>query len=300
MTSSKLPQFVCVGGAKCGTTSLFEYLRGHPQIYLPPQKELHYFSATDLMQRPNGPRMRAVLDDIIKTEDAYRKQFAGMKEGQVGGDISPSYLNCPSAPDAIRALLGAPKILIMLRNPVDRMFSQYMHLRRAVREDLDFDHALAAEPQRESEMWGDMWLYRDSAHSADRVRKYFDVFGRGNVKVVLADDMRNDPRAEVRSILRFIDVDPEVSLDLSGEFNKSGLPKSRAIAKLTDASPLANLAKKIIPRRIGGIIKRKLQEMNTGERVVLSNEDRATYLSQFTEEIRQLEQLLGRSTGWLD
>lgn len=300
MTAQKLPGFVCVGGAKCGTTSLYEYLRGHPEVFLPDQKELHFFSSPDLLQRPNGPRMRSVLADIVTTEDEYRRHFAGMREGQIGGDISPSYLNSGHAPEAIRALLGSPKIIILLRNPVDRMFSQYMHLRRAAREELAFDDALAAEDARSAQGWGDMWLYRHSAHAAGRVRRYIETFQRENVLVVISEQMRDDLSATVRNILEFLGVDPDVELDLTGEFNKSGLPKSKALARMVDTGPLANLAKRIVPRRIGATVKRRLQEMNTGERIVLSREQKAQYLGEFGDDIRELETIIGRPTGWLD
>ncbi len=300
MTAHKLPGFVCVGGAKCGTTSLYEYLRGHPGIFLPAQKELHFFSAPDLLQRPNGPRMRSVLDDIVTTEAEYRRHFAGMREGQIGGDISPSYLNSEHAPEAICELLGAPKIIILLRNPVDRMFSQYMHLRRAAREELSFEDALAAENERSAQGWGDMWLYRHSAYAAERVRRYIETFGRDNVLVVISEQMRGDLPATVRTILEFIGVSPDVPLDLTGEFNKSGLPKSKALAKLLDASPFATLAKRLVPRRLGSTVKRRLQEMNTGDRIVLTSERKAQYLGEFADDIRELERVIGRSTGWID
>ncbi|QZD92871.1 sulfotransferase [Qipengyuania xiapuensis] len=298
MSGTKLPGFVCVGAAKCGTTSLYHYLKGHPDIFLTEQKELHFFSSEDLLERPNGPGMRYVLEDIIRSEEEYRALFSAVPDNAISGDISPSYLNSPSAPSRIKDLLGDVRIIIMLRDPVDRMYSQYMHLRRAAREDLDFEAALAAEDSRFAQGWGDMWLYRRSAMSADSVERYFDTFGRDNVKVILASEMREDTLGTVMSIQKFIGVAPRSDLDLEGEFNRSGLPKSRLVARALDASPLATFAKKVVPRGIGAAVKRKLQEMNTGERMVLSAEDRAKYASIFSEDTRRLEALLGRELPW--
>lgn len=298
--SENLPSFVCVGGPKCGTTSLYHYLRDHPEVFLPAQKELHFFSAPDLLERPNGPGMRSVLADIVSSEAEYRKMFRASPKGAVSGDISPSYLTSTVAPQAIKDLLGSPKIIIMLRDPVDRMFSQYMHLRRSAREDLEFEDALAAEPARLAQGWGDMWLYRNGASSAEAVERYFDTFGKENVMVILAPEMRADTRGVMKQVMDFIGVDSSVELDLEGEFNKSGMPKSKVIARLIDASPLATFAKRVIPRGIGASIKRRIQEMNTGPRLILSQEKRDEYRAEFAEDTRKLEALIGRSTGWLD
>ncbi len=295
----RLPSFLCVGGAKCGTTSLYEYLRGHPQIYLPKQKELHYFAAPDLLERKGGPGTRWVLESVVKDERDYRSRFADAEQDQIIGDISPSYLNCKGAAARIKSLIPRAKIIILLRNPVDRMFSQYMHLRRAAREKLDFDDALAAEARRDAQGWNDMFLYRQSPRAADSVERYLDLFGPDQVQIILGEELRGDLPGTVSDILGFVGADPDVNLDLSGEFNRSGMPKSRVLGRMIDASPATSLAKKIIPRRIGSVIKRRLQEFNTGERIELPNERRSEYLNWFEDDIRKLERLIGRSTGWL-
>ncbi|WP_417268644.1 sulfotransferase family protein [Celeribacter baekdonensis] len=298
-THSQLPSFICVGGAKCGTTSLYEYLRSHPEVFLTEQKELHYFSYPDLEKRPEGPGMRAVLKGLISTEDQYRAQFSSMKPGAVAGDISPSYLNEEHAPERIEALLGKDvKIIILLRDPVERVISQYMHLRRAAREALPLKDALAEEPNRIDKNWGDMWHYRASAYAADRVERYINRFGAENVLVVLSDDLRTHPKETVQDICRFIGVSADYHFDTGQEFNRSGLPKSRFVARLVDASPLANMAKAILPRRLGAIIKRKLQEMNTGEKEAISETLRAQLKQDYANEIVRLEEILGRKTGW--
>ncbi len=298
MVDTHTPGFICVGGAKCGTTSLYEYLRQHPQIFLPDQKELHYFSYPELIMRPEGPGMRAVLNGLCKSEDEYRKHFKHAAVDQLCGDISPSYLIERPAITRIKELLGSPKIIIMLRDPVDRVFSQYMHLRRAAREDLSFEDALNAESDRISANWGDMWHYARSGFYADHVAAYLDAFGSENVLVLLSKDVHADPQAEMIRVFRFLGVNPSVPVDTAEEFNRSGLPKSLLIARLTDASKLANLAKKILPRRLGTKLKRWLQNLNTGEKGDLNTDTKNQLMALYTDDIKKLEALIGRSTGW--
>ena len=295
----RFPSFLCVGGAKCGTTSLYEYLRDHPQVFLPDQKELHYFSHLDLMANMNGPGTRWALESVITSEDDYLSRFASARSDQILGDISPSYLNSPRAAEAIAAKVPDARIIILLRNPVDRMFSQYMHLRRAAREDLDFEDALLAEPERVRGGWNDMFYYTRSPRAADGVRRYLELFGNDRVKIILGEDLRRDLAGEVRGILQFIGADPDVELDLTGEFNKSGEPKSKLVGRMLDASPLAAVAKRLLPRRLGAVLKQKIQAANTGKRIELPAGQRARYAELFADDVRELEALIGRETGWL-
>lgn len=242
--------------------------------------------------------MRSVLKGLISTETAYRAQFCAMRPDQVAGDISPSYLNEEQTAERIKALLGPVKIIIMLRNPVDRVISQYMHLRRAAREDLTLEQALRAEDERRAARWGDMWHYSASAYAAERVRRYFDTFGEENVLVVLADDLRRERKETLATLCRFIGVADCPDIDATREFNRSGLPRSKVIARLVDASPLASAAKAMLPRRLGVIIKRKLQDMNTGAKEEIPAEVRTALSALYADEITQLDALLRRPTGW--
>lgn len=294
-----LPTFICAGGAKCGTTSLYEYLKQHPQIFLPDQKELHFFSYPELKKQPEGPGMREVLKGLCKTQEEYAGHYKKAKKGMISGDISPSYLVFPEAIPRMKAFLENPKIIIMLRDPVDRVFSQYMHLRRAAREELTFEKALEAEEQRKASNWGDMWHYTASGFYFEHVSNYINAFGRDNVMVILSHEMRKNPDKILQEVFQFIGVDPNFKVNTSEEFNRSGLPKSLFIARLTDASSFANLAKKIIPRKFGASLKRWIQNLNTGDKEVINPDTVQKLRSLYTEDIKKLETLIGKETGWL-
>ena len=127
----RLPDFLCIGAQKAGTTTLQALLLQHPQVYLPPQKELQYFSL----------RFDAGLA-------WYSQAFAGAAAGQRCGEITPYYLFHPQAPLRIRALLPQVRLIVLLRDPVERALSQYFHARRLGLEPLPLAQALAAEPER--------------------------------------------------------------------------------------------------------------------------------------------------------
>jgi len=129
--SGRLPDFLGVGVQKGGTTTLQRLLEHHSGAFLPPAKELHYFS----LHHARG-------------EAWYRQRFVGAGAGQRCGEITPYYVFHPAAPARIQALLPQARLILLLRDPVDRCLSQYFHSRRLGLEWLELEPALAAEVQR--------------------------------------------------------------------------------------------------------------------------------------------------------
>jgi len=127
----RLPEFLGIGVQKGGTTTLQRLLEQHPQVYLPPRKELHYFSL-----------------HYGKGEAWYRQQFADARADQRCGEITPYYLFHPEAPQRIKALLPDVTLLVLLRDPVERALSQVFHSQRLGLEPLPLEQALAAESER--------------------------------------------------------------------------------------------------------------------------------------------------------
>ena len=127
----RLPEFLGIGVQKGGTTTLQRLLEQHPQVHLPPSKELHYFSL-----------------HYGKGEAWYRQQFADAKADQHCGEITPYYLFHPEAPQRIKALLPDVTLLVLLRDPVERALSQVFHSKRLGLEPLPLQQALAAESER--------------------------------------------------------------------------------------------------------------------------------------------------------
>jgi len=129
--SDRLPEFIGLGVQKGGTTTLQRLLEQHPDVFLPAEKELHYFSL-----------------HFIQGDNWYRQQFASAHSGQRCGEITPYYLFHPQSPARIKNLLPNARLIVLLRDPVDRALSQYFHSRRLGMEPLDLEEALAAETER--------------------------------------------------------------------------------------------------------------------------------------------------------
>jgi len=209
------PNFFIVGAPKCGTTALHEYLQRHPDVFMPFYKEPHYFGS-DLQ----GSRFRQFRNNPAK----YLKLFQDVRGEARIGESSPWYLASRRAAAEIHAYDPNAKIIIMLRNPVDMMYSMWAQFRYSGNEQIEtFEAALAAQAERRQSkrirraahcITG--LFYYDMARYCEQVRRYFDAFGRQHVQVIIFDDFISDTAHIYRAALDFLDVNSrfETSFDI--------------------------------------------------------------------------------------
>ena len=209
------PNFFIVGAPKCGTTSLHEYLQRHPDVFMPFYKEPHYFGS-DLQ----GSRFR----QFRNKPERYLKLFRDARGETRIGESSPWYLVSRRAAAEIHAYDPDAKIIIMLRNPVDMMYSMWAQFRYSGNEQIeDFEAALAAQAERRQGarirraahcITG--LFYYDMARYCEQVQRYFDVFGAENVQVIIFDDFTADTRGVYRAALDFLGINSrfETSFDI--------------------------------------------------------------------------------------
>ena len=206
MTSGPRPNFFIVGAPKCGTTSMHEYLQRHPDVFMPFYKEPHYFGS-DLQ----GSR----FEQFRGHPERYLKLFRDARQEKRIGESSPWYLVSERAAAEIHAFDSRAKIIIMLRSPVDMMYSMWAQFRYSGNEQIEtFEDALAAEADRrqgKSVRRAAHCLtglqYRRMARFSAQVKRYFDQFGRDNVKVIIFDDFRADTAAVYCETLDFLGID---------------------------------------------------------------------------------------------
>jgi hypothetical protein len=206
------PNLFLVGAPKCGTTSLYEYLRQHPQIFFPAAAEV------DSNWRVKEPAFFCPEllppDIVIRDERQYLANYAGTAHYRWRGEATTYYLYSKDAPARIREYSPEARILIILRPPLEQMRSNYRHLLRAGREDIaDFHTAVAATPDRRvgrrmPARGVQAWLdYTGVCSFASQVERYRNAFGADRVKVVLLEDLRARPAETYRDVLAFLEVD---------------------------------------------------------------------------------------------
>ena len=229
----KRPNFVIVGFPKCGTTSLHYYLGDHPEIFMPKQKELHYFTAKILTSQNKGPGDNSVNQFHINSFQAYKQHFkVAQKKHKAIGDASPSYINYPEIIPDIKEKLGAEvKIIIVLRDPIRRSFSNYLQLVRENREKLSFFEALKAEEQRMKMGYSDFWYYKWNSLYAKKVEIFKKAFDE--VYVMTNENLKQNPLESIQNLYKFLGVDATYKpQNLSKQYNPGGLYKQNLVTKL--------------------------------------------------------------------
>jgi hypothetical protein len=201
------PNFFIVGAPKCGTTSLHEYLRQHPDVFMPENKEPKFF-CTDLYYQSSH---------IVDGEEAYFALFEPAGDARAVGEASAGYLYSQVAHRKIKAFNPEARIIISLRNPVDMMYSNHRHLVSIGHQDLeDFEQALASEEARSRtnevppfcHVPPQFLRYRWMSTYSPHVQKYLDTFGRQRVHVLLFEDLVQRPEQTYCQILSFLGVEP--------------------------------------------------------------------------------------------
>lgn len=299
---SRRPDLFIIGAAKCGTTSLYEYLRGHPEIFMSPAKEPRYF-APDL-DSGSGHDLRHGRD-----EQRYLALFEEARDEKRLGEASVRYIYSSKAPRLIREFQPNPYIVAMIRNPVDMMYS--MHNQRAsegAEEIADFVQALAAEQDRLAGRGVPegtnpaLTVYRPRARFSEQLPRWFDTFGRERVHVIILEDMVRDPAGTFRNLLEFLDVDPGYQPESFAAYNRSHAPRSRRLRTLTKSRLPQWLVWELLPRVVGDRVTRgsvrafRHSSLNrrAAPRVPLSLELRARLQEEFDPEVVRVGQLLGR------
>jgi hypothetical protein len=297
--NTRLANFVVIGAPKCGTTSLHRYLSEHPDIYLPIQKELHFFSRPFIKQLTAGPKDRDVLADIPRTFEEYAVHYADVRDETAIGEISPSYLYFADVARAINQRLGEVKIIVILRDPIQKAYSQYLHLVRDNRETLSFYDALLAEGGRHVAGWSAIWRYAESSLYTERLRTYRDVFGDENVKVLIFEEFIADTRGSLTELLEFLSVRDDVPLTTTTVHHRSGKPRSKLLSSLlSKRSPLSRVAKAFLPRALTDSMQRRLWSLNTLRKEAIDARSMSYLQEYFRGDVAELESLLGRSLPW--
>jgi hypothetical protein len=297
----KLPDFLIVGTARSGTTSLHDYLNQHPEIFMPALKEPNFFVYGE-NPPSNSPRWK--LNLITKFD--YFRLFDPADEGQVVGEASSNYLyRYESSIRNMKACLPDwknLKIVIMLREPVERAFSMYLLYRLEGIETLPFEEALKKAPERLRENWGGAYDYAGFGLYYGQVKAYLDEFP--HVKIYLFDDLKADTAGLVRDLFGFLGVDDSFSPDVGRRLNPSGEPLSRRAFSLLKRPDLVSSLfppLRLIPLETRVRMTKKLESLilRRGKREM--REETRRYLKDlYREDVLRLQDLIDRDlTVWL-
>ncbi|MCB0509676.1 MAG: sulfotransferase [Bacteroidetes bacterium] len=301
--TGQLPNFLVIGAAKSGTSALYRYLKQHPEIFMSPVKEPHFFGYENQPPNTQGP------DDFVNTAitdlNEYRALFSQVTTEKAIGEASPTYIHLPRAVERIQHHVPNAKLIAILRHPADRAFSAYMHVIRDQRETVaNFRDALRLEKERIAKNWGPIWHYTQVGFYHKHLKRYYDSFASEQIRVYLYEDFKAAPSTILRDIFQFLEINTEFTPDLQIQVNVSGTQKSRIFYNLIHTlfdkpNPFKYTAQQLIPEPIRWRFTSYVRNKNLKKQVI-DPEVRQDLIGLFREDICKLQDLIDRDlTDWL-
>jgi Sulfotransferase family len=249
----RVPDFFIVGHPKCGTTALYEMLRHHPQIYMPGCKEPWFFAPELHVRTPPRP------GGTPSTLDAYLSLFQAARPEQRVGEASALYLWSRAAASRIAEVQPAARIIAILREPASFLHSLHLQfLQIYVETEGDLRRALELEPRRRRgeaiprhTYWPQALLYSDHVRYVEQLQRYHALFPAEQILVLIYDDFRRDNQATVRAVLRFLEADDGIPIELT-EANPTVQARSQSLHQLVHA---VGVGRGPISRAVKGSVK---------------------------------------------
>ena len=247
-----LPNFLVAGATRSGTTSLYYYLKQHPEVSFPKLKEPRYFSSINLKLPQKGPGDETVDEKLVLNFDDYCDLYKDIENKRVG-DASSEYLyHHDTSASEILQKLGDIPIIIILRNPIERAYSAYNNLIRDGREYLSFEDAIEKEPNRIKKNWDMMWAYLGVSMYYEQVKTFKATFT--NVKILIFDEFIENTQDSLKDIFNFLKIDGNFIPLTDTVYSHSGAPSNKFIGWLTSRKnkifyPLRKFMLRNIPRK---------------------------------------------------
>jgi len=284
-----LPNFFIVGAPRCGTTSLYHQLGRHPEIFMAPVKEPHYFS--DRREKGGLPSM---------SEAEYASLFGGAKLETMVGEASPSYLHCEASPLRLREFCPEAKIIVLLREPLRRSYSHFCMTEYGLRQrnspPLE-EFKLEAQHRKNLGTGSGAHGAFDQSFYAAAVRRYLSIFPVSQVFVGLHEERFRDPQAFLREVFAFLDV----RADLAIASDKKPVNASPYAARfrffhsaLMADSAAKRIVQKILPTEFRKTIMGELRRINGRRPGQLPDELVSELWAIFDDDVKELECVLGR------
>jgi hypothetical protein len=297
----RLPDFLLVGAPKAGTTALHAALARHPELFLSSVKEPKYYLCGDSPPPAyKGPGDAHSNREWIWQRQRYLDLFAEAGDGRLAGESTPFYLYHRDARRRIATDLPRAKLVAVLRDPVDRAYSNWMHLwADGLEPCADVVEACAREQQRVDEGWAPFWHYRGLGMYGRQLADLFEHFPREQVLLVRYRSMIDDPRTVLNRVCRFLGVAEDVVTDIpsgnSRPFVHASL-RTRFLGPLVRAGAAAG---QFLPpqtwRAVSRPIVGQLHQRGSTARPRLTPEQGEALRTPFLEDIALLEEVTGES-----
>jgi len=285
----KWPNFFIVGSGKAGTSSLYNYLNDIPGIYMSPVKEPRYFS-----KQRNFPENHSVLNPT-QGEEKYLRLFENVKDEKIIGEATP-YLKNPKAPYLIFEKVPNASILITLRNPIEKVYSEYLMKKRNERISANF-HEYVQTGLDDTNPKNRYGIFRGLYY--DDVKRYLDVFGKDQVKIIIFEEWIKDPKPTLNEILKFLGLTGTSLDNFQNITHNPYREKAGPIAEYIRKNSLVlKTAQRFLSSSSCRSFSRKYLRGRIKEKPRMNEIDRQTLTKFFYDDVQKLKKHLGRELPW--
>jgi len=279
------PNFFIVGAPRAGTTSLYDYLHRTDGVYMSPSKEPHYFTTSGASFLYPPP---------IRDKKKYLELFSNVKDEKAIGEGSTSYLRDPQVPKLIHKVAPKAKIIIILRDPVQRAYSNYL-LRVSSGKTYSFSEAIKKAIDSDYNQYDGTiihagWYYK-------QVKGYQDVFGVDNVKILIFEEFIKDPKKTVKEVLEFLGVDAEPPETVELVHNILTKPRGRLATSILTNKRMRQTGRELLPEPVAEFLVRKV----FGKKITkpkMSEDDKVFLENLYREDVLKLQKIIDKKLPW--
>ena len=303
-----IPDFLIIGAGKSGTTSLFMYLKQHPEIFIPRVKEPNFYGYENKTPEDFGGDLEEIkhFQESVTDFASYTNLFADATPGQLKGEMSNTYMYHDQAPERIKYYNPEMKLIAILRQPAGRLYSRYLHLARENRVPT----RSFSDCQNKNSIW---WRRNDLIKEGfyyNNLKPFYKLFPHENIRIYLYEDLNQRAPEVLKDIFTFLGVNPDFQPDLTSRFNQSGIVKNKLLNRIYGQKGLITESlKALFPTAIVDRLKHNSYLQKTindlrGKNLVKPKPDPEilNWLTQevYKTDILQLQQLTGKDlTHWL-
>jgi len=278
------PNFFIVGAPRAGTTSLYQYLKETSGVYMSPTKEPNYFSSINASSLSSPP---------IKDEKKYLKLFSKVKDEKAIGEASPNYLRDPKSPELIHNAVPNSKIIIILRDPVERAYSSYL-LRLSSGKTYSFSQAIKQAIESDDDYKTRIingGIYFES------IQRFQKIFGIENVKIFIFEEFIQDETATIKKILSFLGIDSEPPESIELTHNLLTKPRGRISLALLTNKTIRKFGRKVLPSPTADLVVKRILGKKT-KKEKIPQVDREFLEKFYKQDAEKIQKMFSRPLPW--
>lgn len=293
-----LPNFLIIGAPRCATTSLYHYLRLHPEIFMSSVKEPRYFIYTDY-----PTKLMPKIQVITSLED-YKKLFIDVQNEHMIGEATATYIGRADVPQRIQSLIPDCKLIIMLRKPTERTISHYRLRMNEGKEARSLEKVIADERQLFPIIDAPLNTYATTfSFYHAHLTRFLEIFPKEQIHIELVEDFQADTKATLNRIYHFLGVSPDFFSETSQIYNRHHRSRSQNLSHLLNQDNiLKQFAQNILPPKLKVFIRNSIHRLNTRNIEIVIREETIHELHKiFREDTLKLQELLERDLShWLE